>query len=183
MKGELFAQGVNFAAIANQFLLAAMTLNEAQKDQGKALFLPTLALAGHGLEMMLKACFFLNNKAPVTKGKKGHDIVSMWHDNICEPIRGHVFVNAHRVVADLRDDARGYVFGIPKDEEILTLIDKYVIELGSLHGGAGYPLRYPTETDRQAPKTPFLVMTLYGVADDMVKRPHDFEVSRFQGRT
>lgn len=169
------------AIVAKEFLEGALTLNAAQRDKGRILFRPTLALAGHGLELMLKACSYLNGQPPRTSGRKGHDIVSLWGADVCEPVRGHVFVNAHRVAAEDRA-SRDYP-DVPDDDDILPLIEEYVIALGKLHGGTGgYPLRYPSDPGQKAPRTPFLVKTLWAAADDFVRRPNDFELRRFRGQ-
>ncbi len=169
------------ANMAKQFMEGALTLSAAQRNRGRILFLPTLALAGHGLELMLKACFFLNGQTPPTKGKEGHNIISLWSAEICEPVRGYVSANARRVAAE--DRLSGDYPDVPEDEEILHLIEEYVIALGDLHGGiGGYPLRYPSNNpDQQAPRTPFLVKSLHCTADDLVKRPNEFELRHFRG--
>jgi hypothetical protein len=138
-----------------------------------------LALAGHGLELMLKACFHINGHMPPTKGKKGHDILALWAADVCEPIRGHVFVNA-REVAEI-DRASGQYPDVQGDDA-LRLIEEYVTELCKLHGRDRYPLRYPTNEGQKAPRTPFLVKSLWRTADDLVKRPSAFDLNRFRGQ-
>lgn len=163
------------AGIAKSYLEGALTLNAARRDKGRILFRPTLALAGHGLEMMLKACSFLNGGKPPTTGRKGHDVVSLWKADECKPVREHVFSNARRVAAE--DRASAAYPDVPEDDEIHPLIEKYVIDLGKLHGGdRGYPLRYPSDPGKMAPRTPFLVKSLWAAADDLVKRPNEFEL-------
>nr|WP_296430393.1 hypothetical protein [Roseovarius sp. BRH_c41] len=170
-----------YASIAKQFLEGALVLNAAQRDRGRILFRPTLALAGHGLELMLKACSNLNGQPPPTKGRKGHDIVSLWGTDVCEPVRGHVFANARLVAAE--DRANGDYPDVPNDDDILPLIEEYIIALGNLHGGlSGYPLRYPSDPSQNAPRTPFLIKSLWATADDFVKRPNEFELRRFRGQ-
>lgn len=171
------------ASIAKAFLEGAKTLDAARRDAGKKiLFQPTLALAGHGLELLLKASSYLNGRPPPTKGQKGHDILTLWDADVCEPVRGHVFTNAHIVAATDRES--GEYPDVPEDDEVPKLIEEYVLELGRLHGGtAGYPLRYPSDPSQKAPRTPFLVKSLWATADDFVKRPDDFELTRFRGRT
>ncbi|MDO9640218.1 MAG: hypothetical protein Q7J44_16900 [Pseudotabrizicola sp.] len=166
------------AMVAKQYLEAALTLVEAQPAKGRVLFRPTLALAGHGLELMLKACFHLNNQVPPKSGRQGHDIVGMWHAAVCEPVRGHVAYNAE-LVAEV-ERAKGFYPDVPSHAEIPTLIVEYVLELGRLHGSGDYPLRYPTDPSKHAPRTPFLVTSLWRTADDFVKRPNDFEVMLFR---
>ena len=167
-----------FASIAKQFLEGALTLDAAQKEKGRILFRPTLALAGQGLELMLKACLCINGITP-TKGREGHNIEKLWSNDACEPARGHVYVNARIVAGD--DRSNGNYPDVPKEEDVLTLIQEYVLELGRLHGGGEYPLRYPANPNQTAPRTPFLVKSLWRTADDLVKRPNDFELRRFRG--
>jgi hypothetical protein len=168
-----------FASLAKAFLEGARVLDAAQPENGRMLFRPTLALAGHGLELMLKACFHINGLMPPTKGKKGHDILALWAADVCEPIRGHLFVNA-RIVAEI-DRASGQYCDVPHDDDVLPLIEEYVTELCKLHGRDRYPLRYPADKGQKAPRTPFLVKSLWRTADDLVKRPNEFELSRFRG--
>lgn len=168
-----------FASLAKQYLEGALVLNDAQRERGKILFLPTLGLAGHGLELILKACMLLNGHKPVTSGRKGHDVICMWDSDICEPIRGHLFVNADRFAKESRDSGL-YPDCIPEDE-VLQLIDEYIRALGNLHGMSGvYPLRYPTSANTMAPRTPFLVQSLWATADDFVKRPTEFILNNFR---
>ena len=167
------------ASTAKQFLEAALVLDAAQRENGRILFRPTLAVAGHGLELMLKACFHLNGRKPPTSGKRGHDILKLWVDDVCEPVRGSVFANAMLVVERNRTD--GFYPDIPDGDRIIPTIDEYVTELCRLHGRARYPLRYPADAGQKAPKTPFLIKSLWGAADDLVKRPSEFKLSRFRG--
>lgn len=170
--------GGQFAGLAKQFLEGALTLNEAQREKGRILFRPTLMLAGQGLELMLKACICLNGERPPTKGRSGHDILGLWPSDLCAPVRWHVYESALRTVAFERIDG-GYP-DLPQDGEIVPLIERYVVDLSKLHGGGGYPLRYPADAEQTAPRTPFLVKSLWGAADDLVKRPNDFELTRFR---
>lgn len=178
MKKEFFASDAGqCAAIAKSFLEGAVVLDAAQRDNGRLLFRPTLALAAHGLELMLKSCFYLNDQKPPTKGRKRHDIVHLWQHDASEPLRGSVYVNALLVTAQARE--RDDYPDLPHDDDIVPLIDEYVIALGKLHGGDGYPLRYPSDPRVKAPRTPLLVKSLWGAADDLVKRPSDFKLPRF----
>ncbi len=166
--------------ISAQYLEAAVVLSDAQRVRGKALFLPTLALAGQGLELMLKSCMHWNSSPPPTHGAAGHAIIDFWELDVCEPIRGHMFVNA-QIVKD-EASAAGLLLsdGLP-DGDLMALITEYVQVLARLHGGQPYPLRYPTEQPTMAPRTPWLVSVLRRTADDFLKRPNDFNRSNFLG--
>jgi hypothetical protein len=166
--------------MAKQFLEAALTLDAAQREKGRIVFLPTLALAGHGLELMLKACSFLNGHPAPTKGRAGHDIESLWRTEVCEPVRGHVSRSAIQVTAEAR--ASGDYLGVPDNGDVLPLIEEYVIKLSKLHGVRGHPLRYPSDSNQIAPKTPFLVKSLWAAADELVRRPREFELRHFRGQ-
>ena len=123
--------------------------------------------------MMLKACTYLNGKAPPTKGRQGHDIVALWDAQISEPLRGAVFANARLVATE--DWQKGMYPDIPVDEDIVPLVTEYVRALGKLHdGSSGYPLRYPSDPNQKAPRTPLLVKTPWRTSDDLVKRPNEF---------
>ncbi|MDE4176247.1 hypothetical protein PXK01_18995 [Phaeobacter sp. PT47_59] len=160
------------ASKAKQYLEGSLVLDAAQREKGKILFLPTLALAGHGLELMLKACILWNNGTVETKGRNGHKIVTMWNKSECTPVRCQMRSIAIRV-ADL-DRQSGLYSDVPKTEEIPDLIDDHVTALGGLHGQKDYPLRYPSNPNQKGPCTPLLVRTLWETADTFVKRPSEF---------
>lgn len=167
-----------FASAAKQFLEGARVLDEAPLSPIRLLFRPTLHLAGHGLELMLKACVYLNDSKPSTSGSQGHNIDHLWSLPICEPVRGHVRINAHLAVQEDRSNPR--YRGIPAIADVDQLIDEHVKALCDLHGpGSGYPLRYPADPDAKGPNTPLLVKSLWRTADDLVKRPNDFRLDRF----
>ena len=52
------------AAYACQILAGARTLSEARPSSRYRLLLPMLNLSGHGLELLLKACIYLNGNEP-----------------------------------------------------------------------------------------------------------------------
>ena len=169
-----------FASLAKQHLDGALYLDEGQREKGKIVRLPTLALTGHGLELMLKACICLNGQSSPAKGSDGHDIVKMWSEEVCEPVRGNVFLNASSVA---ETDRTTGVYPDPIDgHEVLPLIEEYILALGKLHGERGYPLRYPSDDGKLAPNTPLLVKSLWRTADVLVKRPNDFKLSHFRGQ-
>ncbi len=176
----LDSEAGQIAVVAKQYMEAAKTLDAAPKDGRRLLFRPTLALAGHGLELMLKACVCLNGEAYPKAGREGHNIRKLWSWDVCEAVRGHVLINARLSVADSR--VRQKYQDIPADDQVASLIDEYVGELGRLHGESNYALRYPSDSAIMAPRTPFLVETLWRTADDLVKRPTDFLLQQFRSR-
>lgn len=165
-----------FAGLAKSFLEGARVLDEARLVTGIILFPPTLALTGHGLELMLKACFHVNGYNPPTRGKKGHELEPLWLKDICEPLRSAVCANA-RLVAEY-DRTNPRYRGVPDDADIPPLINQAVLDLCKLHGEEGYPLRYPPEDGKEAPRTPLLVKALWRTADDLLKRPAEFVLHR-----
>lgn len=174
-------EGGRYSSLAKQHLEGAFVLDEAQRERGKILFRPTLFLAGQGLELMLKGCTVWNGGTINTSGRGGHALIEMWESIACEPVRGHVFVNATRVAAEDRSSGR-YPDSVA-EEDVLTTIDEIVRSLADLHGMPKvYPLRYPADPYMLAPSTPFLVKTLWATADDFVKRPSDFKLEVFHGR-
>ncbi len=179
MSGFFATDAGRCARIAKQYLEGAKALDKAQRKKGRILFLPTLSLAGHGLELMLKSCSYLNGMESSAGKKMGHDILALWNTDLCEPVRGNVFANAIKVTIEARE--RGTYRGVPDDADVLPLIEEYVTALGRLHGSRPYPLRYPTEVEEWAPSTPFLVKSLWRTANDLVNQPREFELSRFLG--
>ncbi len=169
-----------FAAVAKSFAEGALALDDAQRSSGRILFRPTLMLAAHGLELMLKACMFLNGKPPSTTGRSGHDIISMWNDEVCEPVRGSVNVNAR--IACLEHEAAGCFPDLPNPEDAAAMVNEYIVKLAELHGSRkGSLLRYPSNSNEMAPRTPLLVRTLWRTCDDLVKRPDDFKLNHNRG--
>lgn len=165
------------AVVAKRFLQAALELDYAKPEKRRMLFVPALFLAGQGLELMLKACVFLNGKVP----PKNHDICGLWRRDDCEPVRGHVYLHAGHAVEEARENPS--YLGVPDEsEDILSLIEEYVIALGELHGGKGHTLRYPSEPEAQGPRRLFLVRALWGATDDLVRNPDSFRLERFLGR-
>jgi hypothetical protein len=169
-----------YAILGKQFLEAAVTLEAAPAERKRLLFRPTLALAGHGLELMLKASALINGETPQTKGRAGHDIETLWNMPGCEAFRGHVLINARRAADEARTS--GQYVDVPLPDELEAVIVDHVLALGGLHGDSTYPLRYRSSPATDAPRTPFLVRTLALCADDLVKRPSDFLISQFRTR-
>lgn len=168
------------ASLAKQFLEGALTLDAAQQEKGRILFVPTLALAGHGLELMLKACMFLNKEEPPRSGPNGHKVSDFWKREVCEPVRGTVYAHANIAVLEHRESP--LYRGVPdENEDVTAIIEDYVASLGNLHGEKSFPLRYPSAPDKKGPRTPLLVKALWGAADDFVKRPDEFRLARFRG--
>ena len=167
-----------YAIIAKQFMEAAQTLVAAAPHKQRMLFRPTLTLAGHGLEVMLKACTFLNGETPATSGQVGHNIAKLWESEVCEAVRGHVLINARNAADEARDQR---VFSdVPRSDDVERLINEYVKELGSLH--TKNLLRYLSDPKTQAPRAPFLVQSLWRTSDDLLKRPNDFILNEFRER-
>lgn len=167
--------------ISAQYLEAALVLSKAQQAQGNnVLFRPTLALAGQGLELMLKSCMHWNEVSPPTRGGKGHAIKDFWKHDVCEPIRGHMFSNAEFVKDEAIRAGLTPSDGL-REGDLATLITEYVLVLAELHGEQPYPLRYPTKEQKLAPRTPWLVGVLRRTANDFLKRPEQFKLNYFRG--
>lgn len=162
-----------FAGLAKRFLEGALTLKDAMPSKGKVLFVPTLNLAAHGLELMLKAALLHNGSKPPTSGRAGHDIISMWNEREAEPVRRALRSNAqivHQIALH-----EGFYQGVAEVTEPAATAEEYVEALGKLHGAwKTYPLRYPESEPRLAPRAPLLVDALHRTADDFVKRPSEF---------
>lgn len=166
--------------VAKQYMEAALVLVEAPPDRHHVLLRPTLALAGHGLKVMLKACICLNGGVYPKKGRDGHDVGHLWARDECEAVRGHTLINAGYAAEDAR-----YRLGsanVPKPDEVEDLIQEYIGELGRLHGNQGYVLRYTAPDTTLAPRAPFVLQTLWRTADDFIKRPNDYLMQSFRDR-
>lgn len=159
-------------AYAKRHLEGALTLTEAMHDKGRILHLPALHLAGHGLELMLKAAILFNG-GTVNTGRGGHDIEQMWRRQEAEPVRIHVRINAN-IAHSIELEADRYC-GVEGIEDAALLAEEYVLALGRLHALAKkYPLRYPMDEAVEAPRAPLLVQALWRTSDDFVKRWDDF---------
>jgi hypothetical protein len=162
-----------FALLAKAFFEGALTLKDAMPSKGKVLFVPTLNLAAHGLELMLKAALLHNGRQPPTRGRPGHDIIGMWNEKEAEPVRCGLRRNA-KIVHQIALHEAVYK-GVAEVTEPAALAEEYVKALGELHGAlTSYPLRYPESQPRLAPRAPLLVDALHRTADDFVKRPSEF---------
>lgn len=163
---------------AASYMKGAATLSAAQRQEGRVLFLPTLSLAGQGLELMLKACCQLNEH-PFEQGKAGHEILSMWQSDVCEPLRGNTYVAAGFIAQELAESG---LYPDKPIEDPIKEIEEYVQALCKLHFMDKYPLRYPKAPGIKGPNTPFLVQTLNDVAQTMVRNPTAFKLDVFHGR-
>ena len=166
--------------IAAQYSRAARVLADALNAQGRVLFRPALSLAGHGLEMLLKSCMYWNDRQPPNRGPKGHAIELFWQDDVCEPIRAHIFKNAIDIAAEEEARGRTVAEGLPSGD-LRELIEEYVLALGKLHGEQPLALRYVAPEDTVAPRPGWLVQVLERTTDDFVKRPDDFKLAQFLG--
>lgn len=163
------------AAYASQILAGARTISEARLTSRYRLLLPMLNLSGHGLELLLKACIYLNGNEPPRYGQEGHNVKAMWDREDCEPVRVHVAYNAHLAVIEAR--AERLYPDIPSDDEVGDLITEYVSALGELHGmPKEWPLRYPSNVERYAPRSPMLPIALHMSAEDFCRNSTNFEV-------
>jgi hypothetical protein len=174
----LVSEAYKLAAVAKQYMEAALLLVEAPPEKHHLLLRPTLALAGHGTEVLLKACISLNGAAYTKRGPAGHDVGMLWEREECEAIRGHTFMNARHAAEHARH--RRNSLDVPRKDEVDVLIKEYIGELGRLHGEGGYVLRYTAPDAATAPRAPFLVNTLWRTADDFIKRPNDFIVDTYR---
>ncbi|UHS56809.1 hypothetical protein [Agrobacterium vaccinii] len=163
-----------FISRAKCFLEAAYVLDDKMHDgRSGMLFAPALHLTGHGLELMLKGCL-LHNGLPKKKAiSYGHDVNQMWDHDLVAPMRQAARVNAG-ISFQMALEAKRFP-DTHKVDDPVALFDEYRIALGALHAEQKhYPIRYPTDVDRVAPRTPLLVAALWRTADDYVKRPGEF---------
>ncbi|RDL51848.1 hypothetical protein BLJAPNOD_02994 [Ensifer sp. M14] len=162
-----------FVARAKCFLEGANLLKMELVNGNRMLFAPALHLAGQGLELLLKGCLIHHGATERdVKDMYGHRINEMWNQPQCDQLRAAAAINA----AITHEEALGS--GVYPDaakvNDPASLFEEYCGALGTLHAGGGFPLRYPTEHDRMAPRTPLLIGTLWRTADDYAKRPTEF---------
>lgn len=168
------SEASKYLVLSIQFLRAARVLSDAQAAEGRVLFLPTLTLAGQGLELLLKAGKHWNLDPPPTNGKDGHAVRKFWSSAACEPIRLHTY-NTAKVE---RDEAA--LEGVTLDDglpsgDLPKLIDEYILCLGKLHEAQPFPLRYPSdENETMAPRSPWLVRVFERTAMDFLRNPSTF---------
>ena len=163
--------------LALQFFEGARVLSDAQREKGRVLFRPTLMLAGHGLELLVKSCILLNGGTPDRSGRGGHQIFQMWDGDDCSLLRKRTVENALEVV---RADRRAATYpDVPADSEVPECVQALIAELCMLHGEKKYPLRYP-QSDRKktGPSTPLLVKALYETSYDFVRNQCQFALPR-----
>lgn len=168
-----------YAAYAVQILSGARVLSSARLVSPYKLLLPMLNLSGHGLELLLKACIYLNGDVPPNSGIEGHNVKKMWERDDCEPVRVHLNYNARIAVIEAR--LENIFPDIPDDDEIDGLIDEYVKVLAELHGMRRVlPLRYPSENEHCIPRSPMLPMALHMTAEDFCRNSTAFELKNLQ---
>lgn len=164
-----------YAAHASQILAGAQILSEARLSSTRRLVLPMLNLAGHGLELLLKACILLNGGQPATSRGQGHDVKTMWARDDCAPVREHIFYNSKIAVFEARKE--GLYPDIPQDDEVSGLIEEYILALAELHGmPRDYPLRYPANGNYSGPRSPMLPKALDMTAQDFCRNSTNFEL-------
>lgn len=164
-----------FSALALAYLEGAIALEKERLKKGNVLSAPILALSSHGLELILKACFFLNEIAPPTRGPDGHNSLALWNSTIAAPLRERVVINAG-IAAKIDQNNPAYR-GVPSPDEASTLMADYAVELCKLNATRGYPLRYPPPEEIMVPRTPLLVKALWRTADDLVRWPWEFKLN------
>jgi hypothetical protein len=152
-------------------LYAALILDAERVGAGKILFRPTLHLAGHALELLLKACLCLNGQTKDAASKHGHNIWPLWESMECNVLRKQVIFRAKRLAkVDQRNENHPEVQTSAEIESIEAPIKK----LCDLH--KENLLRY-REGSKQAPDNPRLVKTLYETSDDFFRQPSHFKRS------
>jgi hypothetical protein len=165
-----------FISRAKCFLEAAGVLDNEMADRRKGmLFTPTLHLVGHGMELLLKGCMIHNGLSKEQVVSFGHRVNEMWEHDQAAPVRIACLQNAWITHQTAVDSGR-----FPDAEKVtdpVAVFEEYRTALGKLHSEPKhYPIRYPTDDERVAPKTPLLVGTLWRTADDYVKRYNEFLV-------
>jgi len=167
------------AAYAVQILSGARVLSSARPVSPYKLLLPMLNLSGHGLELLLKACIYLNGSVPSKSGTEGHNVKEMWDRYDCEPVRVHMYYNAWLAVIEARSE--NIYPDIPDDDEIDGLTDEYVKVLAELHGMRRVlPLRYPSEIKHRVPRSPMLPTALHMTAEDFCRNSTAFKLENLQ---
>ena len=155
-----------------RFLYAANTLmNSSEYKQTNALFTPTLHMAAHGIELLLKAnLLYLGVDARKIRNSFGHDLRALWlYDLNCklrneaEEIAANVWMSAHA--------SRNYVDSFDGDPKALLV--EYLFALSDLHTSASnYALRYISDDSTLAPLPYLLVETFYESSDRQLRRLH-----------
>ncbi|MBO9124822.1 MULTISPECIES: hypothetical protein [unclassified Rhizobium] len=163
-----------FISRAKCFLEAAGVLDDKMADgRSGMLFTPTLHLVGHGIELLLKGCMLHNGISKVQVIGYGHRINDMWLRAEVETLRSMARHNA--VISHEYALTSGRFPDAARITNPVATFEEYLGALGHLHAEPRqYPIRYPTDDERVAPRTPLLVAALWRTADDYVKRPNDF---------
>lgn len=165
-----------FISRAKCFLEAAGVLDDKMADgRSGMLFTPTLHMVGHGVELLLKGCLLHNGMSKVQVIGFGHRINDMWSTPGAERLRlgaRHNSIISHEYALTC-----GRFPDAARITDPVATFEEYLCALGRLHAEPRqYPIRYPTDDERVAPRTPLLVAALWRTADDYVKRPDEFLV-------
>jgi len=165
-----------FISRAKCFLEAASVLDDKMHDgQSGMLFSPALHLIGHGLELLLKGCLLHNGMEKKKVVAFGHNVNEMWDHDLVALVRQSTRENAC-ISFQIALDSKRFPDAHKVDDPV-ALFEEYRAALGALHAEQKhYPIRYPTDNDRVAPRSPMLVAVLWRTADDYVKRPTQFSI-------
>ncbi|MFK8252431.1 hypothetical protein [Ancylobacter terrae] len=158
-------------ATSVRYFRAAQVLIDSPKfAKDLGLFLPTLQLTAHGLELLLKGNLIGTGMSTADVEKFRHDIGALWQqpDNahLCDEVRG--------IAEEVRQAAEEA--GRWDGGNICTteLLEEQVKNLASLHGSrTNYALRYPSR-GLKGPSAPFLVETFDRTARLAVGNPTRF---------
>jgi hypothetical protein len=159
-------------ARSKQFLAAAETLMRSSEyeDRPKLLLAPTLHLAAHGIELLLKFPHFRAGMSAGAVGSAyGHDLKKLWADERARTIRelakdsAALAWEAARESARWDDDFRG------SPEE---LVEEFLSRLAELHGkDTNFGLRYLLPAAATGPRPGLIVDTFLDVSDRVLKNP------------
>ncbi|WP_160003895.1 hypothetical protein [Rhizobium sp. 18055] len=164
-----------YIARAKSFLEGAYVVELHSASCG-ILITPALHLAGHGLELLLKGCLLQNGYSTIQLLSFGHRINDMWPLAAAEQLRLAARINAaitHQDAISAGDYPAVEVVINPQE-----LFETHLTDLGALHAETmHFPIRYPAEDERIAPRASLLIGSLWRTADDYVKRWSDFKTA------
>lgn len=163
-----------YAKFASDITLPGIPLNI---DMQRGLRVPTLALLGHALEMILKAGAYLNGSKPPTYGPKGHDIDYLWNLQHSRLIRERVLHHANIENNNGKTDPVYSSQGEVSDFDAWFV--KVIQDLGELHKEEGNALRYGSrDPKRMAPPPTLIAKALFATAEEMSNHSEMFIVNQ-----
>ncbi|MBK1793528.1 hypothetical protein JHL21_03355 [Devosia sp. WQ 349] len=169
MTDYLKTQSGKLAVASYRYFEAAKTIF-LHTDNGRIALAPTLHLAAHGLEVLLKSALtYQGYSAAEVQADFGHDIRKMWDHPKCSKIREVALDNCAN--AELEALATKRLAG-PPNKRPRELLAKAIVDLSIAHSKQPLPLRYASD-DRKVPPPHIFIYTFLPLSEEAIHNPRN----------